>query len=323
MVENNSKVLIAGASGYIGAKLSLELSKKGVHVSALCRTEPIQNDQWSNKIKKIIVGDITDNRTLDKIKEENYDTIINLISIDHNKSKKNPQLVSSINTLPNWLFLDHFSKKNLKSFIYLSTIHVYGENKSDIIFEDDIPSPSSYYALSHYLSENVCNYFNKNSPIRCYNIRLSNCFGGPLLNNKCWTLVLNNFCRSIYEKKIIDIRSDGSPLRDCIYIDNVIHGIEILMNQKRKHIKNTFNLASGKYFSIVELAFLVQKIYSRKFKNKSNIILNQEKISEIPKKIKSLNKNKISIKKIQKAGYREIVALEQGINKLFSYLELR
>ena len=37
---------------------------------------------------KIIVGDITDNRTLDKIKEENYDTIINLISIDHNKSKK-------------------------------------------------------------------------------------------------------------------------------------------------------------------------------------------------------------------------------------------
>ena len=35
-------------------------------------------------------------------------------------------------------------------------------------------------------------------------------------------------------KKIIDIRSDGSPLRDCIYIDNVIHGIEILMNQKKK-----------------------------------------------------------------------------------------
>ena len=67
----------------------------------------------------------------------------------------------------------------------------------------------------------------------------------------------------------------------------------------------------------------MQKIYSRKFKNKSNIILNQEKISEIPKKIKNLNKNKISIKKIQKAGYREIVALEQGINKLFSYLELR
>ena len=28
MVENTSKVLIAGASGYIGAKLSLELSKK-------------------------------------------------------------------------------------------------------------------------------------------------------------------------------------------------------------------------------------------------------------------------------------------------------
>ena len=125
MVENTSKVLIAGASGYIGAKLSLELSKKGVHVSALCRIEPIQNDQWSNKIKKIIVGDITDNRTLDKIKEENYDTIINLISIDHNKSK-NPQLVSSINTLPNWLFLIIF-QKNLKSFIYLSTIHVYGE----------------------------------------------------------------------------------------------------------------------------------------------------------------------------------------------------
>ena len=125
MVENTSKVLIAGASGYIGAKLSLELSKKGVHVSALCRTEPIQNDQWSNKIKKIIVGDITDNRTLDKIKEENYDTIINLISIDHNKSKKNPQLVSSINTLPNWLFLDHFQKKFKKFYLFINNTRIW------------------------------------------------------------------------------------------------------------------------------------------------------------------------------------------------------
>ena len=83
--------------------------------------------------------------------------------------------MNSINVLPIWNLLHSFQKKqNLKRFIYFSTVQVYGRIPTIVLNEDIKTAPLNQYALTHLMSENINNYYNRSSKIDCINIRLSN-----------------------------------------------------------------------------------------------------------------------------------------------------
>ena len=94
------------------------------------------------------------------------------------------------------------------------------------------------YSLKIFALNNISN-------IDCTNIRLSNGYGPPVFNNPgCWDLVINNFCLSAYKEKKIVISSDGTPLRDFIFIDDISNAVECVLNSNEKIIN--INVASGK-----------------------------------------------------------------------------
>ncbi len=199
------KVLILGASGYIGSRLSVFFSQNEYLVTAVVNKNFnfLKRKSWADKMNNVIAGDITDESTLALIYKSSYDTIINLISLNHHASDNiNPKKVSSINFLPNWILLEKYSKRDLNNFIYFSTTQVYGELTSGLITEESSLNPSNIYGLTHYLSEEVCNYFNNKSDVNCIIFRLSNSFGDPVFNdNKCWSLAINSFCKKRCTKR--------------------------------------------------------------------------------------------------------------------------
>ena len=67
---------------------------------------------------------------------------------------------------------------DVKQFIYLSTIHVYGANLSGTIDEKTKLNPTSNYAITKVMAENAIQNFRK-SNIKCLIIRLSNAYGAP------------------------------------------------------------------------------------------------------------------------------------------------
>ena len=310
------RVLVVGAAGYIGAKLSYELSSKGYSVTALCHSKPKNTTSWTNSLEKIIVGDIRDSKTLNKIKNKNFYAIINLVSLNHFQSEEDLNDVFSINIMPTWLILNEFTKLGLVKYINMSTIHVYGNLLSKKISEKSTPNPLNNYSLSHYLSEKICTYFNNSSNINCYNLRLSNGFGSPFFpDNNCWWLVLNDFCKNIYFNNKIDIKSDGTPLRDFIHLNDVIGVIDFFLNKDDANYNNVFNIASGKTYSISELAYIVKKIYDKRYNKNSKInFLNGFKKN-------NQQKFKISIDKLKKAGYNVSTTIDNGVNELFDYFD--
>ena len=62
--------------------------------------------------------------------------------------------------MPTWNLLDSF-QKGLEKFIYFSAVHVYGNLPSRDITEEHQTKPINAYGLTHLLSEEICNYFNK------------------------------------------------------------------------------------------------------------------------------------------------------------------
>ena len=83
----------------------------------------------------------------------------------------------------------------------------------------------------------------------------------------CWWLVLNELCKMAKKEKKIVLKSDGTPLRDFISLNDVVKLVTILIRSKRNN-KKIINLASGRTYSIIELAKL---FVNNKYFKKTNI----------------------------------------------------
>ena len=317
------KVLITGACGYLGARLSEYLAESGYGITTFSSYDTSHYSQWTSLMEEVIVGDIRDETVISNLTNKKYDVVIHLISLDHHKSEANPNFVSSINVLPTWNLLDKLTQNGLDKFIYFSTIHVYGKLPRGTINEDYPPNPLNAYGLTHLLSENICNYYNDKTNINCINVRLSNSYGSPVFKrNNCWWLVINDLCKSAYKNHRIKLLSDGSPQRDFIHISDVCKGIRILINTDKKDLKNnTYHISSGQTLTILELAHSVKEIYKLRFNKNIPLLLPNKMVSGSPDKYLETERYIINNSNLTSLGFSPETSLENGINEVFDYLE--
>lgn len=316
------KILIIGANGYIGSRLCRFFLRENYKVTALSHTENVfipQNTVAFESIK----GDIRDTQLVNKLAESGFDVLIDLVSLDHHKSNGEPVFVSSVNLVPTWSLLDAFSKTGLKHFIYFSTVQVYGKLSVGLVKETNHTNYVNAYGLTHSLSENICEYYNRNSSTACTVLRLSNSYGSPTsLNVGCWSLVINDLCKSAYINKSIKLMSDGTPLRDFIHGSDICDAVELLINVGYDNLKKEiYNLCSNTTFTIMELAEKVKNIYYKRY-NKHIVIETPSgnMKNELEHYIKQ-ERYLIANDKLKGIGFKQKVSLDNGINDLFDYLE--
>lgn len=315
------KVLITGGCGYIGARLSQYLSKNDCNVTAFDSVDPKQYQEWYSSINEVIVGDICEQKTIEEISGKGFDIVIHLISLDHNKSEDEPNKIAPINVMSTWNILDKLCRTGLEKFIYFSTQQVVGTSLPELISEETIPQPNNKYGLTHLLCENLIDYYNSTTDAQCINVRLSNGYGSPVFNeNNCWWLVINDLCKTAIENNIIRLKSDGSPQRDFIHLLDICQAIKILIDSDNKD-HNLFNIASGRTYSILELAHKVSSTFYKKYNKNIPVIFPDGTISSDPSDYLDYKKNKIDINRINALGFHPSISIDQGIEEIFTYFE--
>jgi UDP-glucose 4-epimerase len=306
------RILISGASGYLGSRLCKAL-KKEHHIIAITRN-PDKFNHFNEKIAdEIIILKSFDHNFLEKVIDSKPEIFIHLISLDSSASNSNPLSSFDVNVGNTFKLLNHLKdSKTLKKFIYFSTIHVYNSSLKKI---DELtkPNPNNFYSLTHFLSEEIINYFNNVANFKCINLRLSNSYGEPVFENEnCWKLVVNELVKSANEKKVISLNGEGSTSRDFIHYSDICDAINkliILDNIKFNH--NTYNLSSGNSLLLIELAELIKKEFNEEIK-----IFTNSNESYIPSTKKFVSKTTYSNERIKNLIQFNPITLSEGLFKM-------
>ena len=131
---SDSKILVTGATGFIGSRLVEKLIEKKFNVTSFVRDKNNVNPN-----SNFVVGDLTD-KELDFA--ENFDTVFHLAS--HTPLEKNKTILEKVNLDGTKNFFNAIKNKT-KSIVYISGLGVYGETGENIVDESFSYNPNTNF----------------------------------------------------------------------------------------------------------------------------------------------------------------------------------
>jgi UDP-glucose 4-epimerase len=249
------RVLVTGASGFIGSYLSNFLSENGMEVIASCRDK-----------KKLEHSDIAYARLVgldvlsDLRNDVQADAIVHVATANDIVSRTtNDGINLSANGTKN--LLDYAVRNKIPNFIFFSTFQVYGTELAGTIAESSPTLTVNDYGLNHLFGEMYLEMYARQGRINGVSVRPSNVHGPFLLPSiERWTLVPGCFCKEVFEEQTITIRSSGKQMRNFVHLENLSAAIKCIL-QNFKPGYDVVNAGSTESMSMLDAAKQVKAIY--------------------------------------------------------------
>ena len=253
------KILVTGASGFIGHSLCETLSKSGRTVIGAVRS--LNSILLNNNIKYVSVGDISFKKNWKDLLL-GVDCIIHCAGIAHKMNKdKNFDAYKLTNLNGTKYLAEQAAEAGVKRLVFLSSIKVNGEN-TDIIngkekfLYNDIPKPKDAYAVYKFEAEKVLFNISANTELETVVIRFPLVYGNAAKGNLA---------------RLIDIISKNLPLpfkainnkRSLIGIHNLVDLLIRCIDHPEASGK-TFLASDGEDLSTPELIKLIASSMGRK-----------------------------------------------------------
>jgi len=310
------KILVTGGFGYLGSHISDYFLKKGHEVRILSRTSPPELSEWARQFE-VVIGDISEYSSVANCCQ-GMDVVIHTAALSEVECRTKHKEALLVNGYGTRNLLEDAFKNSVKRFIYLSTFHVYGLPKTDIITEETLPDPINTYSITHYLAERYCRQFEAEKRVKSHILRISNGYGAPLFKSiRRWTLVANDLCSQAFVQKRIVLKSRGTQQRDFVAIKDILQGIEIFVeNDIKDQNGNIYNLGGENNVSIISLANIVTEVYRERYN--ANIPIEIPADAAEPDIKVSF---KFSIAKIKKLGYQPTSVMKEEIRGIFKLLD--
>ena len=263
-----SKVLVTGASGYIGSAVARRLVKAGHTVVATVR-------EATPALASVLPD--CDFRSLDVLSgpyealPKDIETVVHtatsndIVSRDFEKGME--LSVSGTRRMLQWI-----RQTGVKRLLFFSTFQVYGTELLGPISEATPPAPLNDYGLNHLCGEELCAMHARVSGLEVALVRPANVCGCPQAPTvKRETLVPMCFAREALTSGRITLRSSGLQRRDFVTVRQVADSCLWLCEQPFPTNPWVVNIASGTTWSMIELARWTADACERLFGRKIEI----------------------------------------------------
>lgn len=248
-----SRVLITGATGFIGSNLKNYISEKGYGLVCTYRGEK-PNCDYSDNVKWINVGEIN-SKTIWFEALDNVECVYHIAGVAHKigysglnlKSEYERINIDGTKNLVEQVILS----KTIKKFIFLSSLSVYGSRENEIISEESICMPENDYGRSKYAAEKIIIDNFKETDIDWCIIRPTLVYGKGNPGNM---------------DRLIRLINSGLPLpfmmirnrRSMLYVGNLVSALyEAMMNPNAN--RKIYVISDGDDLSTNDIVVMIKK----------------------------------------------------------------
>ncbi len=305
------KIILLGAAGFIGTNLIIELAKNQenqITVVDRNRTyfKTILDMNLSNL--NIIQSELTmdsDYESLVKGQDLVYHLVSSTVPITSNQhiaEELKGNVVLSAN------LFEACAHQDVKQVVFLSSGGtVYGQESKCPLNEKTPTNPITSYGIQKVSIEKLLYLYNYMYGLDYRIIRLSNPYG-PYQRPNGVLGAVTTFTYKAIRGEEIQVYGDGTVVRDFIYIDDAIRGIQKIVNGNDRH--HTFNLGCGYGTSIRQVLETIEGALNLNL----NIKYTESRRVDVPV-------NYLDIKRFETAyGSLNPISLEEGIKKTAEFM---
>ena len=315
----DKKVLVTGASGFIGLNMVFRLQELEAKVLGTYNQHLIVGSELNNELA---YADLTIKSNCEALLEigcsefdSAFDIVIHCAAVTHGAKfmNENPAALVTDNTVMNTYLLDAAHKAGVKKFVFISSGAVYPNRKMFDEYkysEDDIygEPPDCYFGVAHMkrYGEKLCEFYSTKvkNPMQCLIVRPSNVYGPYDDFNPDTSHVMAALIKKYCDKQDpFEVWGDGKDVRDFIYVDDFVNDVLALTEKVDKF--DIFNVGYGYGFSVNQILRIFLKVKDIKY---------------LKGKPSTIKKRLLDIGKIDKfLGKRNSTCLLDGINKIVEW----
>lgn len=251
-----AKLLVTGASGYIGSYLSQWLAQRGHEVTATTRrgTPELQGILQDCEVRSLDVLRIPESFA------GQWDAIVHTATANDILSRDFRAGVE-LSSLGTRQVVDLAQRVEVPHVVFFSTLQVYGAELTGQIGEETIPSPVNDYGMNHVFGEMVCQLASRTG-LRTSILRPANVYGCPVSPTvERSTLVPMCLVKEALATGHITLRSSGQQRRDFISLRQVAEACETVISRPGQKA-TTYNIATQETWRIVDVASWVIEAFA-------------------------------------------------------------
>ena len=241
----NKTVLVTGAAGVIGSNLVMELLRTvdAIHIVGMDN----MNDYYDVSIKEyrlaeietlaaqypnskwtFIKGNIADKVLIEESFEQyKFEVVVNLAAqAGVRYSITNPDVYIESNLIGFYNILEACRNHPVEHLVYASSSSVYGSNKKVPYSTDDkVDNPVSLYAATKKSNELLAHSYSKLYNIPSTGLRFFTVYGPAGRPDMAYF----GFTNKLLKGETIQIFNYGNCKRDFTYVDDIVEGVKLVM----------------------------------------------------------------------------------------------
>lgn len=299
-------ILVTGGAGFIGSNLVKELVQQNQRVVVI---DDLSSGKKSNLTPETIFyqADVRDEKITEIFEKEKPSVVFHFAARPLvEDAYKNPFDAIETNVMGTVNVLEICRKMgNVESIVVVSSDKAYGASQQ-LPYTENHPLRGDHpYDASKSSADLIATTYAKSYGLPVLITRFSNVFGPGDLN---FSRIIPGIMDAILHNKELQIRSDGTMIREYTYVKDIVDGCLRLANHKQ-NFGQAFNFGSKNVLSVLDVIKKSEEALGVKINYR---ILNTAK-NEIPEQYLDWSKAR------QVLNWQPTTSFDQGIRETFGW----